>query len=68
MSGQWIRDGRYLLGEADVENVQSKWVIGYDTNEQAYRYVRFASPGQIEENDACQASRVPSGIGVGTRC
>lgn len=50
MSGQWILDGRCLLGESDVGNVQSKWVIGYDTNKQAYRYVRFTSLGQVEEN------------------
>jgi hypothetical protein len=50
MSGQWILDGRCLLGESDTGNVQSQWVIGYDTNKQAYRYVRFTSLGQIEEN------------------
>lgn len=50
MSGQWILDGRCLLGESNVGTVQSKWVIGYDTNKQAYRYVRFTSLGQVEEN------------------
>ena len=50
MSGRWILDGRWLLGESDVENVQAKWVIGYDTNKQAFRYVCFTSLGQVEEN------------------
>ncbi len=50
MSGQWILDGRCLLGESNVGTVQSKWVIGYDTNKQAYRYIRITSLGQVEEN------------------
>ena len=27
-----------------------KWVIGYDTNKKAYRYVRFTNKGLIDES------------------
>lgn len=50
MKADWILDGRFLLGESDLGNYQSIWVIGYDTNKRAYRYVRMGSNGQIEEN------------------
>ena len=50
MTAKWILDGRFLLGSSEVGNYKSMWVIGYDTNKKAYRYVRMSSGGQIEEN------------------
>ncbi len=50
MSGRWILDGRFLLGETKLPNFQSQWVMGYDTNKQAFRYVLFGSNGRIDEN------------------
>jgi len=50
MTGQWILDGRFLLGRSDLGNFQSFWISGYDANRKAFRYVRFGSNGQIEEN------------------
>jgi hypothetical protein len=50
MTGQWILDGRFLLGTSQVGNHNSKWVIGYDTNKKAYRYIRFTNSGQIDES------------------
>jgi len=49
-SGQWILDGRFLLGQTTLPNFQSMWVMGYDTNKKAFRYVLFGSNGRIEEN------------------
>lgn len=49
MSGRWILDGRFLLGETKLPNFQSLWVMGYDTNKQAFRYVLFGSNGRIDE-------------------
>jgi hypothetical protein len=48
--GQWILDGRFLLGQTTLPNFQSLWVMGYDTNRQVFRYVLFGSNGRIEEN------------------
>jgi hypothetical protein len=50
MTGQWILDGRFLFGTSEVGNHNSKWVIGYDTNKEAYRYIRFTNTGQIDES------------------
>jgi hypothetical protein len=50
MSGRWILDGRFLLGETQLPTFQSQWVIGYDTNKRAFRYVLFGSNGRIDEN------------------
>jgi hypothetical protein len=50
MSGRWILDGRFLLGETKLPNFQSMWVMGYDTSKKAFRYVLFGSNGRIEEN------------------
>lgn len=50
MSGRWILDGRFLMGETKLPNFQSLWVMGYDTNKQAFRYVLFGSNGRIDEN------------------
>lgn len=50
MSGQWILDGRFLLGETKLPSFQSLWVMGYDTNKKAFRYVLFGSNGRIDEN------------------
>jgi hypothetical protein len=49
-AGQWILDGRFLLGQTKRPNFESMWVMGYDTDQQAYRYVLFGSNGRIEEN------------------
>lgn len=50
MSGRWILDGRFLLGETKLPAFQSLWVMGYDTNKQAFRYVLLGSNGRIDEN------------------
>lgn len=50
MSGRWILDGRFLLGETKLPSFQSLWVMGYDTNKKAFRYVLFGSNGRIDEN------------------
>lgn len=50
MSGKWILDGRFLMGETKLPTFQSLWVMGYDTNKQAFRYVLFGSNGRIDEN------------------
>jgi hypothetical protein len=49
-SGQWILDGRFLLGQTTLPNYQSIWVMGYDTNKKAFRYVLLGSNGRIDEN------------------
>lgn len=50
MTARWILDGRFLLGTSEVGKHRSLWVIGYDTNRKAYRYIRFPSAGQIDES------------------
>lgn len=50
MSGRWILDGRFLMGETKLPTFQSLWVMGYDTNKKAFRYVLFGSNGTIAEN------------------
>ncbi|MDA1252449.1 MAG: DUF1579 family protein [Planctomycetota bacterium] len=50
MTGEWILDGRFLLGRSKLPNFESLWVMGYDTNKKAFRYIRIGSNGQIEEN------------------
>jgi hypothetical protein len=50
MTGQWILDGRFLLGTSEVGDHSSKWVIGYDTNKEVYRYIRFTNAGQNDES------------------
>jgi hypothetical protein len=50
MSGRWILDGRFLMGETTLPTFQSQWVIGYDTNKRAFRYVLFGSNGRIDES------------------
>ncbi len=50
MSGRWILDGRFLMGETKLPTFQSLWVMGYDTNKKAFRYVLFGSNGRIDEN------------------
>lgn len=50
MSGRWILDGRFLLGETKLPAFQSQWVMGYDTNKKAFRYVLLGSNGRIDEN------------------
>jgi hypothetical protein len=50
MSGRWILDGRFLLGETKLPNFQSMWVMGYDTTKKTFRYVLFGSNGRIDEN------------------
>lgn len=50
MSGQWILDGRFVLGKTALPNYESLWVMGYDSNRKTYRYVLFGSNGRIEEN------------------
>lgn len=49
-SGQWILDGRFLLGQTKVPSFESMWVMGYDAERKAYRYVLFVSNGRMEEN------------------
>lgn len=50
MSGWWILDGRFLMGETKLPAFQSLWVMGYDTNKKAFRYVLLGSNGRIDEN------------------
>jgi hypothetical protein len=50
ISSEWILDGRFLLGRSEVNSQKSNWVIGYDPNKKAYRYVRFPSDAQPEES------------------
>lgn len=47
---RWILDGRFVLGEMKVGRIQSKWVIGYDTNKKAYYFYLFSSLGGTVEN------------------
>jgi hypothetical protein len=49
-SGEWILDGRFLLGRTKLPNNESIWVMGYDTDRKAFRYVLFISNGRMEEN------------------
>jgi hypothetical protein len=49
-SGQWTLDGRFLLGQTKLSSFESTWVMGYDANRKAYRYVLFGSNGRMEEN------------------
>lgn len=50
MTAQWILDGRFVFGTTEAGSHRSHWVIGYDTNRKAYRYVRFTDAGQIDES------------------
>ena len=50
IKGEWILDGRFFLGRANIKQYQTIWVIGYDTEKKTYRYVRFDDRGAIEEN------------------
>lgn len=50
MTGQWILDGRFLMGQTKLPEFQSLWVMGYDTNKKAFRYMLFGSNGRIDEN------------------
>jgi hypothetical protein len=50
MTARWILDGRFLFGTTEVGNHSSVWVIGYDTNKKAYRYIRFTDTGLIDES------------------
>ncbi len=50
MTARWILDGRFLFGTTEVGSHRSEWVIGYDTNKKAYRYIRFTDAGQIDES------------------
>jgi hypothetical protein len=50
MTAKWILDGRFLFGTTEVGNHNSNWVMGYDTNKNAYRYIRFTNTGLIDES------------------
>lgn len=50
ITGKWILDGRFFLGRSKVQNYETMWVIGYDTDKKTYRYIRFDNRGEIEEN------------------
>ena len=50
MTARWILDGRFLFGTTEVAKHHSMWVIGYDTNRKAYRYLRFTNTGLIDES------------------
>lgn len=50
ITAQWILDGRFLLGSTELEKHRSIWLIGYDTNKQAYRNVRFTNSGRVDES------------------
>jgi hypothetical protein len=50
MTGKWILDGRFFLGRSKVQNYETMWVMGYDTDKEVYRYIRFDNRGEIEEN------------------
>ena len=49
-SGAWILDGRFVLARTGVGERESLFVTGYDTNKQAFRYVRLGANGEVEEN------------------
>jgi hypothetical protein len=49
-AGEWILDGRFLLGRTKLPNNESIWVMGYDTDRNAFRYVLFINNGRMEEN------------------
>ena len=49
-SGEWILDGRFVLAHTGVGERESLFVTGYDTNKQAFRYVRMGANGELEEN------------------
>ena len=50
MTAKWILDGRFLFGTTEVGNHKSNWIMGYDTNKNAYRYIRFTNTGLIVES------------------
>ncbi len=68
MSGRWILDGRFLMGETKLPTFQSLWIMGYDTNKKAFRYVLFGSNGRIDENigqwNEAEKSFAWKGVGV----
>lgn len=49
-TGAWILDGRFVLTRMGQGERESLFVVGYDTNKRAYRYVRLGSNGEHEEN------------------
>lgn len=49
-SGEWILDGRFVLSRSGVGDKESLFVSGYDTQKQAFRYVRMGFNGELEEN------------------
>ena len=49
-SGEWILDGRFVLARTGLGEKESLFVTGYDSNKQAFRYVRFGLNGELEEN------------------
>ncbi len=49
-TGEWILDGRFVLARTGVGEKESCFVSGYDSNKRAFRYVRFGSNGEVEEN------------------
>lgn len=50
MTAKWILDGRFLMGTTEVGNHKGIWVIGYDSNKEAYRSIRMTNTGQIDES------------------
>lgn len=50
MSGAWILDGRFFRGHSTLADYETIWIIGYDTDKQIYRYVRFDNRGDVEEH------------------
>ena len=48
-SGKWVLDGRFLLGTTEFENFRSIWVMGFDSNKNQYRMVRFTNGGLADE-------------------
>lgn len=47
--GEWILDGRFMMGSSLSGKYKTVWVMGYDDKQNAYRYVRFDNEGLIEE-------------------
>lgn len=48
-TGKWVLDGRFLLGTTEFENFRSIWLMGFDSNKNQYRMVRFTNGGQTDE-------------------
>lgn len=48
-TGKWVLDGRFLFGTTESDNFRSIWVMGFDSNKNQYRMVRFTNGGLTDE-------------------